>query len=197
MRWGMCEMKGLLVRYCSFIERHGGNGAAAMALLLLVLSVAGMAVVVGRFVGLMHGVLPLDLTLFYGMVQAKTFFAQIPAAASAYYLYTVASADMVFPLAYGVSLGFIVAWLLSVIRRHGRSAPRWLIAYALIPAALDYWENAGIVAALHQQGQVPDMLVFTTMIASGLKWTSALAGFAVLAWLIVQAARPAATGENK
>ncbi|NOT20150.1 MAG: hypothetical protein HOP24_07770 [Sideroxydans sp.] len=179
-------MKAILNRYCCFVERHSSNGEVALALLLLILAVAGMSSVVRQFVVLMNGTLPLDITLFYGLAQAKSFFEEIPEEAAQYYLSMVAPADVLFPLAYGVLFGFIVARLLSILKRGGNPAPRGLIAYSLIPAVIDYWENAGFVAALANGREVSETLLFTTMIASGLKWFFALAGFAILAWLIVR-----------
>lgn len=189
-------MRSVLDGYCSFIDRHTSPRSALVALLLLVLAVTGMGIVVRQFVVLMNGTLPLDITLFYGMAQAVAFFAEIPGVAKHYYLSAVMVADMVFPLAYGVLLGFIVAWLLSIVKRGGSPAPRWLIAYSLIPTVLDYWENACIAIALQQGREVSETLLFTTMVVSGMKWFFALTGFVILAWLIVRA-RAVVQGERK
>lgn len=180
-------MKNVLDRYCHFVERHSSPRATSMAAILLVLAVVGMAGVVNPFVTLMNGTLPLDITLFYGMVQARTYFNEIPEAAAHYYLSTVMVADTVFPLAYGVLLSVIVARLLFMVNRGESGVSRWLIAYPLIPTALDYAENAGFVIALQQGREVSEVLLLITMWASSLKWIFAFAGFAILAWLIVSA----------
>lgn len=190
-------MRNVLNRYCSCIERHASLRAAIASLLLLMLAVAGMNTVVRQFVVLTNGTLPLDITFFYGMDVARTFFTHISPEAAHYYLTSVTVADTLFPLVYAVSISFIVAWILAILKRGGIAAPRWLIAYSLIPMMFDYLENAGFVAALCQCREVAETLLFATMAISGLKWLSALVGTLILIWLVYQSVRIFAQGETR
>lgn len=179
-------MSGFLKYYQEAFQRQASGKAALLSLLILVIASVGMSLLVGHFSALMQGRMPLDLTLFYGPATAREFLAALTPEASDFYQRAILPADMLYPLTYALTISVIVAWLVAKIQRGGATAPRWLIAYALIPAAFDYFENVCFKLMMSNVSGGSDSLLAVASAGSALKWATALIGEGLLVYLLVR-----------
>lgn len=106
------------------------------------------------------------------------------------YLEFIWGVDLVFPLGYGLLLGFGYAHLANRTSRRGREGlARMVPALALVAAGLDYLENAIIthqVLTLEREGQgaVSGLLIMVMAGAAWLKMTLVLPILAAFIWAL-------------
>jgi len=167
-----------------FADKHA-SGKKVLLFLVLQLAMGGLMLgIVNRFSLLAHGMLPLDVTFFYGTDAELQFFATIPAEAAQFYLQVLSPLDLVFPALYSFSFALIVVWLLKKVAQRGLLLSHWLVLYPFVVALFDYLENIGIVSMLHLNPALPQALVQATSLFSSLKWLGAFVGMGVLAYLL-------------
>ncbi len=139
--------------------------------------------VVHQFSVLAHGLIPLDVTFFYGIEDVVRFMAAIPDGAAQFYLYVLFPLDLLYPALYSFSYALIVAYMLERLAQRGHAYPQWLVLYPFATALFDYLENVGLVLMFHLQPALPQPLLFATSLCSGMKWAAAFIGLGILAYL--------------
>jgi len=171
-----------------FADKHASGKKVLLFLALQLVMGAVMFGVVQRFSLLAHGMLPLDVTFFYGSETAIRFFAEVPSEAVQFYLQVASPLDLIFPALYSFSFALIVVWLIKMLALRGHLYPQGLVLISFVVALFDYLENIGIVTMLHLNPAVPHLLVLVTSLCSSIKWLVAFGGLAILLFMLFKLA---------
>jgi hypothetical protein len=165
------------------ISKHASGRNVLLFLLLQAVMTVVMNVLAFRFGQMNNGVLPLDVTMFYGVQTATHFFSVVPDAAAHFYLCVMMPLDAIYIPLYSFSYALIVVYLLENLARRDQVYPQWLVLYPFAAGLFDYLENCGFIALLNLYPAQPQALLYATSIASTLKWFGAFSGLSVLLYL--------------
>lgn len=175
-----------------FADKHASDRKVLVFLVLQLAMSVVMAVVAYRFSLVANGMLPLDVTFFYGSEAALRFLAEVPNEAVQFYLRVVLPLDTLYPALYAFSFALLVVWLLKQLALRGHLFPQEWVLISFVVALFDYLENIGILAMLHLNPATPHLLVVATSLCSSIKWLVAFGGLAVLLYMLYKliTARP-------
>ncbi|MDD5056475.1 MAG: hypothetical protein PHQ60_01295 [Sideroxydans sp.] len=166
------------------ISKHASGRNVLLFLLLNLAMTVVMNVIAFRFGQMNDGMLPLDVTMFYGVQTAAHFFGSVPDAAAHFYLWLMMPLDVLYIPLYSFSFALIVVYLLQRLARRGHVYPQWLVLYPFAAGLCDYLENFGFIALFNLYPAQPQALLYATTMASALKWLGAFSGLSILLYLV-------------
>jgi hypothetical protein len=156
-----------------------------LALALFVILNAGILPVAGaRIESYSGGIGPLDLRAAYTADQAYTALAAYGDAGRQFYLLTLLTVDLLYPLTYAVFFSLTIAYCLEPVLPPEHTLRR----AALLPwvgMLADYVENAGLAWLLLNYPHRLDGLAAFTSTATTVKWIFAISSMAATAAALV------------
>ncbi|NMC54833.1 MAG: hypothetical protein GYA48_14485 [Chloroflexi bacterium] len=130
----------------------------------------------------------LDMRLAYTPAQAQSLFDALGEAGRDAYAHFSMSADLVFPLVYGLlfSTGLVYLYRPSLLEHPARFSPVFLPLLAML---FDYLENFTLVACLANYPTPDPLMLLAASLFTTTKWVFQTATFAAAAWGLYQLLR--------